>query len=73
MSAAIQLPPLPTPQIIRRDDHPEFAVLAWAEYQALIERLEDLEDILAMRKARAEDDGTRISHEDLQRELGLDD
>ncbi len=59
-------------QIIRKGKEAEFAVLPWLEYQALMERLEDLEDLVAIREARAEDDGTRLSHEEVCRELGLD-
>ncbi|MEX0777397.1 MAG: hypothetical protein WD042_16965 [Phycisphaeraceae bacterium] len=60
-----------TPQIIRKGDNAEYAVLPWEQYQALLEHLEDLEDLLAIRKARADDDGTRISHEQVKQELGL--
>lgn len=60
------------PQVIRKGDNAEYAVLPWDQYQALLDHLEDLEDLLAIRKARAEDDGTRLSHEQVKKELGLD-
>ncbi len=40
-------------QIIERDGNPEYAVLPYDTYQALLARLEDLEDILAADSAKA--------------------
>lgn len=49
----------------------EVAVLVSPEFfERAIEALEDIEDITAAHEAMAED-GPRISHEDLMRELGL--
>jgi DNA-binding XRE family transcriptional regulator len=42
------------PQIIERDGRPEWAVIPYAEYQKLLERLEDAEDLRAYDRARAE-------------------
>ncbi len=44
-------------------------ILSRKEYEALIERIEDLEDVLAYDKAKAEDDGTRIPFEQFLEEL----
>lgn len=41
-------------QIIERDGQPEWAVLPYAEYLALLDRLEDIEDQRAFDQARAE-------------------
>lgn len=42
------------PQIIERDGRPEWAVIPYAEYQKLLERLEDAEDRRAYDRAKAE-------------------
>lgn len=41
-------------QIIERDGKPEYAVIPYDVYQAMVERLEDLEDIRAADEAMAE-------------------
>ena len=38
---------------------------------AVFEKIEDQEDLAALRSAIAEDDGTRYSHEQVLAELGL--
>ena len=38
---------------------------------AVLEKIEDQEDLAALRAAIAEDDGTRYSHEQILAELGL--
>lgn len=55
MSADITHPIALHPEILRRDGRPQFAVLPYEEYVALRTRLEDLEDVLEIRRARAED------------------
>ena len=40
-------------------------------YDAVFEKIEDQEDLAALRSAIAEDDGTRYSHEQVLAELGL--
>jgi DNA-binding XRE family transcriptional regulator len=42
------------PQIIERDGRPEWAVIPYAEYLQLLERLEDAEDLRAYDRAKAE-------------------
>lgn len=42
------------PQYIDKDGKKEFVVLSYQEFQALNERLEDLEDLLELKKAKAE-------------------
>lgn len=37
----------------------------------MLERIEDEYDLAVLRQAMAEDDGIRISHEDLMMEFGL--
>ncbi|MGV3000049.1 type II toxin-antitoxin system RelB family antitoxin [Streptococcus suis] len=39
--------------------------------QAMLERIEDEYDLDVLRQAMAEDDGVRISHEELMAEFGL--
>lgn len=43
-----------------------------AEHEALLARVADLEDALAMRDAKAEDDGTRIPHAVVRAEVAGD-
>ena len=57
-------------QILRVGDKPEFAALAYADYQQLLALLEDLDDALALDQARSEDDGTRIPLADVLAEFG---
>jgi RHH-type rel operon transcriptional repressor/antitoxin RelB len=37
----------------------------------VLERIEDAEDLAALREALAQDDGTRYFHEQLLKELGM--
>ncbi|MEX0938013.1 MAG: type II toxin-antitoxin system prevent-host-death family antitoxin [Pirellulales bacterium] len=61
------------PQILEREGKPAFAVLPIEEYEALRERLEDLEDLALLRDAEAADgDAPGRPLEDVLRELGLD-
>jgi uncharacterized protein (DUF1778 family) len=39
--------------------------------QSMLEKIEDDYDLAALHQAMAEDDGTRISHEDMMKEFGL--
>ena len=60
------------PEFLRKNGEPEFAVLPYAEYRALEEWLEDVEDILDLREARREDSGqSNFSIEDVRKELGI--
>ena len=58
------------PKILKTDGKPAFAVLTIEEYESLKTRLDDLEDLLALRKAKdAESGAETISLEDARREL----
>ena len=60
------------PQILEREGNPAFAVLPIEDYEALRERLEDLEDLALLREAQAVDgDAPGRPLEDVLRELGL--
>jgi hypothetical protein len=60
------------PEFLRKNGEPEFAVLPYAEYKALQEWLEDIEDILDLRAAREEDLGEpTLTIEEARTELGL--
>lgn len=39
--------------------------------QVMLERIEDDYDLQVLRQAMAEDDGKRLSHEDIMKEFGL--
>jgi hypothetical protein len=61
------------PQILEHDGKPAFAVLPIEEYEAMLQRLEDLEDVAAMREAELADGGAPGRPlEDVLHELGLD-
>ncbi len=60
------------PEILHKDGKPEFAVLPYEEYLALRERLDDLEDVLALRQARDENAAEPgIPLDDVLREFGV--
>ena len=60
------------PEFLRKNGEPEFAVLPYSEYRALQEWLEDIEDILDLREARAEDAGQpNLTIEEVRKELGI--
>jgi PHD/YefM family antitoxin component YafN of YafNO toxin-antitoxin module len=61
------------PEILRKDGKNEFVVLPYEEYEALTELLEEAEDLLELRRARAEDaGGPGLSVREAAKELGLD-
>lgn len=61
------------PQFIEKKGKRHYVVLPYEEFLALQERLDDLEDLVALRKARAEDTGEPgISVEDMRKELGIE-
>lgn len=61
------------PQILEREGKPTFAVLPIEDFEAMRDRLEDLEDLALLRDAQAADmDATGRPLEDVLRELGLD-
>ena len=60
------------PEFLRKNGEPEFAVLPYAEYRALEEWLEDVEDILDLRAAREEDAGQpNFTLEEVRKDLGV--
>ena len=60
-------------QILEHEGKPAYAVLPIKEYEALRERLEDLEDLAALREAERADAGASGRPlNDVLRELGLD-
>ena len=59
------------PSFIEREGKKEFAVLSIEEYERLQVFLEDAQDLLALREAKGEDDGERISLEEVEARLGL--
>ena len=46
-------------------------ILTLVEYEAMLEALEDAEDVILYDEAKREDDGTRISLEEMKKRLGL--
>lgn len=60
------------PEILKKNGKEEFVVLPYEEYVALQELLEDVEDLLELRKAKQEaKDEPRVSLDDLRRKFGL--
>jgi PHD/YefM family antitoxin component YafN of YafNO toxin-antitoxin module len=59
------------PSYIERNGRAEFVVLPMDEYRSLQEYLEDMEDLLDLRKAKDEEAGAEtISPDDLKRDIG---
>ena len=61
------------PQILEKEGRPEFAVLPIEDYEAMRQRLEDLEDSALLREAEPADanaPGRPLA--DVLREMGLD-
>jgi hypothetical protein len=46
-------------------------ILPVEDFEALLEALEDAEDVMLYDEAKREDDGTRISFEEMKKRLGL--
>ena len=60
------------PQFLEKNGEREFVVLRYEEFQALEQRLEDLEDLVALYRAREENAGRRSSSiDEVREELGL--
>ena len=60
------------PEILRKNGKKEFVVLPYDEFEAMKELLEDAEDLLELRRARARDNGgPGLSVGDARRRLGL--
>lgn len=60
------------PEILKKNGKNEFVVLPYEEFEAIRALLEDVEDVLELRKARAEEgDAATLSLDEVRRELGL--
>jgi hypothetical protein len=62
-----------SPQVIRKAGRNEYVVLPYGEYEAMRQRLEDVEDLLELRKAIRRDDPAKpgLTLEQLKVRLGL--
>lgn len=70
-----------TTMTMRLDDRDAQLVRKYAQFEgktvsefirdAIFERIDDQEDLKALRKAIAEDDGVRYTHDQVLKELGL--
>ena len=68
MSKVIEL----HPEFLTKNGEREYAVLPYGEFIALQEWLEDVDDILDLRDARAEDAGKHnMTLEEVKTELGI--
>lgn len=60
------------PEFLSKNGEREYAILPYAEFIALKEWLEDVEDLLDLRQAREEDDGsTGYTIDQVKQELGI--
>lgn len=60
------------PEILKKNGKNEFVVLPYEEFEAIRALLEDAEDVLELRKARAEEgDAPTLGLDEVRRELGL--
>ena len=57
-------------EILKKNGRPEFAILPYDEYERLKELLENYEDLVDLRAAKAEG-GRQYSLEEARSELGL--
>ncbi len=61
------------PEILKRNNKAEFAILDYNEYQKLLEYIQDLEDLVDLRKAKADTKNeTTISLNEVKETLGVD-
>ncbi|MEM6560909.1 MAG: hypothetical protein AAF656_04865 [Planctomycetota bacterium] len=59
--------------VLRRDGKEQFVVLKWEDYQSLVARLEDLDDLKLIERARVENDGAvGVTTDELKQRLGID-
>lgn len=59
------------PEILKKNGKNEFVVLPWEEYVLLREQLEDAEDVLELRRAKAEEGALPdVSLEDVKKRFG---
>ncbi|QQR75287.1 MAG: type II toxin-antitoxin system Phd/YefM family antitoxin [Holophagales bacterium] len=60
------------PQYLEKDGEKQFVVLPYFEFRAIEERLDELEDLVALFRAREENQGKRsYSIDEVREELGL--
>ena len=59
------------PSFIEREGKKEYAVLPIDEFDRLQTFIEDAQDLLTLRQAKAEDDGERISLAEVEERLSL--
>jgi hypothetical protein len=58
------------PSFIEREGKKEYAVIPIEEFERLQDFLEDAQDLFALRQAKTEDSGERISLKDVETRLG---
>jgi PHD/YefM family antitoxin component YafN of YafNO toxin-antitoxin module len=59
------------PTILKTNGRNQFVVLPWDEYQAMLDRLTDLEDLRDLRKAKRQSAGKRpLSQEEVKQRYG---
>jgi hypothetical protein len=59
------------PEILKKNGKNEFVVLPWEEYVLLREQLEDAEDVLELRRAKAEEAALPgVSLEEVKKRFG---
>lgn len=60
------------PNVLKKDGKPEFVVLSYDEYSTIKEYVEDMEDLLDLRKAKKGDVGKpSLSLSDVKKNLGI--
>lgn len=60
------------PEILKKDNKNEFAILSYEEFQKLIDYIESLEDLMDLRKAKqAAINEPTFSLEEVKKTLGL--
>ena len=59
------------PSFLEKDGKKQFVVLPIEEFEALQEMLADAEDLLELRRAKAEAEEGSVSLEDVKKQLGI--
>jgi len=60
------------PEILKKNNKEEFAILDFNEYQSLLEYIQDLEDLVDLRKAKEETkDEPSISLNEVKKIIGV--
>ena len=60
------------PEVLKRDGKEQFVVLPFEEFVALRDFIEDAEDVLALRQAKAQDDDEpSVSLDEMMRRFGM--